>query len=77
MRAPVFLAIVSFLSSASLTASCAGPASTSAPAATELDVLTPVLSVKELMEHIVDPTAGWIFDAAVIDVSEKGVVETK
>jgi hypothetical protein len=69
--------IVSFLLSASLTASCAGPASTSAPAASGLDVLTPVLSVKELMEHIVDPTADWVFDAAVIDVSEKEVVETK
>jgi hypothetical protein len=29
------------------------------------------------MEHIVDPIADWIFDAAVIDVSEKGVVETR
>ena len=29
------------------------------------------------MEHIVDPIADWVFDAAVIDVSEKGVVETK
>ena len=77
MRASAFLAPVSFLLSASLTASCAGPASTSAPAASGLDVLTPVLSVKELMEHIVDPTADWIFDAAVIDISENGVVETK
>ena len=29
------------------------------------------------MEHIVDPIADWIFDAAVVDVSEKGTVETK
>ena len=28
------------------------------------------------MEHIVDPIADWIFDAAVVDVSEKGTVET-
>jgi hypothetical protein len=35
-----------------------------------------VLTVKELMEHVIDPTADWIFDAAVIDVSAKGVVET-
>ena len=47
------------------------------PVAAELSILTPVLSVKELMEHIVDPIADWIFDAAVIDISEKGVVETK
>jgi hypothetical protein len=29
------------------------------------------------MQHIVDPIADWIFDAAVVDISEKGVVETK
>lgn len=46
------------------------------PATAEAPSLTPVLSVKELMEHIVDPTADWIFDAAVVDVSEKGTVET-
>jgi hypothetical protein len=56
--------------------SCAQPPA-AAPAAAEAPSLTPVLSVKELMEHIVDPIADWIFDAAVIDVSEKGVVETK
>lgn len=38
---------------------------------------TPVLSVKELMEHIVDPIADWIFDAATIDISAAGVTETK
>jgi hypothetical protein len=48
-----------------------------APAATEASVSTPVLSVKELMEHIVDPFADWVFDSAVIDIGEKGVVETK
>jgi len=39
--------------------------------------LTPSLTVKELMEHIIDPTADWVFDAAVVDVTAKGVVETK
>jgi hypothetical protein len=39
--------------------------------------LTPVLSVKELMEHVIDPTADWIFDAAVIDVSAEGTSETR
>ena len=38
--------------------------------------ITPVLSVKELMEHMIDPTADWIFDAAVIEVNEKGITET-
>jgi len=39
-------------------------------------VFTPVLSVKELMEHIVDPIADWVFDAAVIEVNDKGIVQT-
>jgi hypothetical protein len=48
------------------------------PAAPSLDSsLAPTLSVKELMEHIIDPTSDWIFDAAVVDISRKGVVETK
>jgi len=48
------------------------------PAAPSLDSsLAPTLSVKELMEHIIDPTSDWIFDAAVIDISKKGVTETK
>jgi hypothetical protein len=53
---------------------CEQPAVT--PSAAEAPSFTPVLSVKELMEHIVDPIADWIFDAAVVDVSEKGTVET-
>ena len=28
------------------------------------------------MEHVIDPTSNWIFDAAVIDITHKGVVET-
>jgi hypothetical protein len=57
------------------------PAATSTaatPAAPSLDSsLAPTLSVKELMEHVIDPTSDWIFDAAVIDISHKGVTETK
>jgi hypothetical protein len=57
------------------------PATTTAaatPAAPSLDSsLAPTLSVKELMEHVIDPTADWIFDAAVIDITHTGVSETK
>jgi hypothetical protein len=54
-----------------------GSAHAATPAAPSLDSsLSPTLSVRELMEHIVDPTADWIFDAAVIDISHKGVTET-
>ena len=39
--------------------------------------LTPIVSVKELMENIVDPSADIIFDSVVTNVSAKGIVETK
>jgi hypothetical protein len=39
--------------------------------------LTPVVSVRELMENIIDPTADVIFDAVVIDSTTAGVVETR
>lgn len=39
--------------------------------------LTPILSVKELMEHMIDPTADFVFDAVAVDISAKGSVETK
>jgi hypothetical protein len=50
------------------------------PAATIAETplaLTPVLSVKELMQHIVDPQADLAFDAVSVDVGPKGAVETK
>ncbi len=53
-------------------------AATATSAAPSLDsALAPTLSVKELMEHVIDPTSDWIFDAAVIDITHTGVVETK
>ena len=52
------------------------PESAPVPASDVSDPATPVLSVKELMEHIVDPTADWIFDAAVVDVSPSGTIES-
>lgn len=55
---------------------CSRPAPAPASNATPASPLTPVLSVRELMAHIIDPTADWIFDAAVIDVTAKGVTTT-
>jgi hypothetical protein len=72
----VIAAVGCLMLGAFLLQSCAQPPA-AAPAAAEAPPLTPVLSVKELMEHIVDPIADWVFDAAVIDISEKGIVETK
>jgi hypothetical protein len=39
--------------------------------------LTPVVSIKELMENIIDPIADNIFDAVGTDASANGVVDTK
>lgn len=75
-RASAPAAAGSLLIGALLFPGCGQPQTTAAPAVAETPSFTPVLSVKELMEHIVDPIADWIFDAAVIDVSEKGTVET-
>jgi len=75
-RGASIAAAVPLLLSAVLLQGCSEPPAVE-PAAAEASSYTPVLSVKELMEHIVDPIADWIFDAAVIDVSEKGTVETK
>jgi hypothetical protein len=75
-RGVVIAAVGPLLLGTFLLQSCAQPPA-AAPAVAEAPPLTPVLSVKELMEHIVDPIADWVFDAAVIDISEKGIVETK
>jgi hypothetical protein len=48
----------------------------SKPVAAE-PALTPIVSVKELMENIVDPSADVIFDSVVTDISAAGVVETR
>ena len=53
------------------------PPTQSAPPPAAQAVMTPVLSVRELMEHVIDPTADWIFDAAVVDITPTGVAETR
>src|SRR5678815_2283549 len=77
MRSASALATAGSLLTAALLFSGCGQPTPVAPAVADAPSFTPVLSVKELMEHIVDPIADWIFDAAVVDVSEKGTVETK
>lgn len=53
------------------------PADESAPQPAALrEDLTPVLSIRELMAHVIDPTANTIFDAAVVDVSASGTTTT-
>lgn len=72
------LVVVAALASQQCSSKPAATSTAATPAAPSLDSsLAPTLSVKELMEHIIDPTSDWIFDAAVIDISSKGVTETK
>jgi hypothetical protein len=60
-----------------LLAQCSSqPAPASSTASASPPSFTPVLSVRELMEHIIDPTADWVFDAAVVDVTATGVKTT-
>lgn len=46
------------------------------PAAPWAADMKPSLTIKELMEHFIDPTADFVFDAVVFDVSDKGASET-
>jgi hypothetical protein len=72
------LVFVAALASQQCSSKPAATSTAATPAAPSLDSsLAPTLSVKELMEHIIDPTSDWIFDAAVIDITRKGVTETK
>jgi hypothetical protein len=72
------LVFVAALASQQCSSKPAATSTAASPAAPSLDSsLAPTLSVKELMEHIIDPTSDWIFDAAVIDISRKGITETK
>jgi len=58
------------------TSQCAKPEQ-AAEAATLATELTPLVSVKELMENIIDPQSDFIFDAVAVDIGEHGAVETR
>jgi len=53
---------------------CSGPAPPSA-APKLLGEMTPVVSVKELMEHMIDPASDEVFDAVGTDAGAQGIVE--
>lgn len=62
---------------------CTPAPDTSKPAASTpgstplIGEITPVVSVKELMAHMIDPAADYIFDAVWWDSTAKGIVEHK
>ena len=76
MTTPRGLSCIVVLALAAASSQCT---STSEPPAepAAASPMTPVLTVKELMEHIVDPQADYVFDAVSVDVGPKGVVETR
>ena len=55
----------------------AGAQYCSRPAAAPAPGVQAVVSVKELMENIIDPIADNVFDAVGSDVTAKGIVETR
>jgi len=63
------------LAGAVVVSGCSAKPEATQPAAAP--VFTPVLSVKELMENIIDPQADYVFDAVGSDVSPKGIVDIK
>jgi hypothetical protein len=73
LRSRLFAAGVPLLIAIALPA-CSKPAA--APAAATPD-LKSVVTIKELMENIIDPIADNVFDAVATDVGPKGIVETK
>ena len=59
------------------TSGCSSPTPAPAPKATELlGEMKPVVSVKELMEDMLDPIADNIFNSVSIVTSKKGTIET-
>ena len=68
-----------FIASVLATAVCSKTAPERPPSAAKplIGDLTPVVSVKELMEHMIDPIADNIFDAVWWDNTAQGVVEHK
>ena len=65
---------VALASAVAVSGCSAKPEATTPPAA---PVFTPVLSVKELMENIVDPQSDYVFDAVGSDITPKGIVDIK
>src|SRR5262245_4217567 len=65
--------------SAAATAVCSKPAPAPQPSTTKplIGEITPLVSVKELMEHMIDPVSDNIFDAVWWDNTAKGIVEHK
>ena len=74
LRSRARTSAVSLAGAIVLSGCSAKPEATQPPAA---PVFTPVLSVKELMENIVDPQADYVFDAVGSDISHNAVVDIK
>ena len=74
-RPTVLAGVLVLLGFTSAVCSKPAPQRTQPVAPPLLGEMTPVVSVKELMEHMIDPVADNIFDAVWWDNTAKGVVE--
>jgi hypothetical protein len=54
-----------------------GCSSRAAATSREASDIKAIVSVKELMENIIDPQADFVFDAVAVDIGTQGAVETK
>jgi hypothetical protein len=69
-----FLGGAGLIAALAMTAAACTAQPTAAPAATA--PLTPIVTIKELMENVIDPIADNVFDAVASDVTAKGVATT-
>ena len=65
--------VAALVSAGALASACSSPK----PAAPAAPVMTPIVSVKELMRFDIDPVADYVFDAVTWDISKKGVIATE
>src|ERR1700751_3285343 len=79
-RRPTVVAASALLVATFLTATCSKPAPDPKPAPAKtalIGEITPIVSVKELMENMIDPLSDNIFDAVWWDNTAKGIEEHK
>jgi cytochrome c556 len=66
--------LVAVLLAGTATAACNSRAAATSREPTDI---RPIVSVKELMENVIDPQADFVFDAVGVDIGTEGMTETK
>lgn len=68
--------MVGVMTSVVMVAACSKPAASPTPKSALLGDMTPVVSVKELMQYTIDPASDYIFNAVGTTLTKDGPVET-